>query len=70
MQLSVDGEIFSVNMREGEPGTYDFIWESGPNKGYGFSVGSSIHAPVGVDVLEDYARNFLENVDPDTGFIE
>lgn len=39
MNLIVDGETFTVTDRA--PGVYDFMWESGPNAGYGFSSSQS-----------------------------
>lgn len=54
----------------GEPGVYDFRWTSGPNQGYGF--GSAGHGSGGMrdGELEDAIRNFLNQVDPTTGYIE
>ncbi|CAM5503003.1 hypothetical protein AQI96_34390 [Streptomyces canus] len=68
--MSVDGEEFEVSRPDGRPGTYHFTWLTGPNPGYGF--GFSTHPPVPADreQLEEAVRDFLAQVDPDTGHIE
>lgn len=68
MKLEVDGEIFTVVNREA--GVYDFVWDSGPNVGYGFTSSSSNGSTSSREELEASARNFLEMIDPQTGFIE
>jgi hypothetical protein len=68
MDLIVDGETFTVTNRA--PGVYDFVWVSGPNAGYGFSSSHSNHEAQDRAELEASARDFLEMVDPQTGFIE
>lgn len=68
MELEVDGERFQVVERE--PGVYDVEWSTGPNPGYGFSLGSSTRTPVPAQVLEDAIRGFLRDVDPATGYLE
>ena len=82
--LTVDGETFTVKPRPGNPGTYDYDWESGPNEGYGFS--SSRHVafysvldraetpstppePNTVDEHRESIRDFLSQINPDTGYI-
>jgi len=69
-RMSVDGEEFEVSRPDGKPGTYHFTWLTGPNPGYGF--GFSTHPPVPADRerLEEAVRDFLAQVDPDTGHIE
>ncbi|WP_225886470.1 hypothetical protein [Streptomyces canus] len=69
-RMSVDGEEFEVSRPDGRPGTYHFTWLTGPNPGYGF--GFSTHPPVPADreQLEEAVRDFLAQVDPDTGHIE
>ncbi|MGW0885302.1 hypothetical protein [Streptomyces sp. NPDC002671] len=68
--LSVDGERFEVCDRPDEPGTYDFTWLTGPDPEYGFT--SRVHGaePPSAEELKAYAREFLRQVDPDTGHIE
>jgi hypothetical protein len=69
-RMSVDGEEFEVSRPDGRPGTYNFTWLTGPNPGYGF--GFSTHPPVPSDRedLEEAVRDFLAQVDPETGHIE
>lgn len=68
--LTVDGESFEVTDRPGEPGTYDFVWLSGPDPGHGFT--SAVHPATALSVaeLEESVRDFLGQVDPVTGHIE
>ncbi|MFY0408807.1 hypothetical protein [Solicola sp. PLA-1-18] len=68
MHLDVDGEVFEVRERPGEPGTYDHDWVSGPHPGYGFASASSTGLTRAE--IEDGARDFLSMVDPSTGFID
>jgi hypothetical protein len=69
-RMSVDGEEFEVSPREGTPGSYDLTWLTGPDPQYGF--GFSTHPPVAADraQLEEAVRDFLSQVDPETGHIE
>ncbi|MFE2183979.1 hypothetical protein [Streptomyces sp. NPDC059455] len=68
--LKVDGERFDVATRPGEPGTYDFTWLTGPNPGYGFTTGVHGADSLSTPELEAAARDFLRQVDPETGHIE
>jgi hypothetical protein len=67
--LQVDGELFSIIQRPGEPGVYDFTWLSGPNPGYGFTMGTSDRGPLSTKTLEEAARGFLAEIDPETGYL-
>ncbi|MEU0131877.1 MULTISPECIES: hypothetical protein [unclassified Streptomyces] len=69
-QMSVDGEGFEVSQPDGKPGTYHFTWLTGPDPEYGF--GFSTHPPVqsSTEQLKQAIREFLSQVDPDTGHIE
>ncbi|MEH0419988.1 hypothetical protein [Streptomyces sp. B21-083] len=69
-QMSVDGEEFEVSRRDDAPGSYDLAWLTGPDPRYGF--GFSTHPPVAADraQLEESIRDFLSQVDPETGHIE
>ncbi|WP_405849058.1 hypothetical protein [Streptomyces sp. NBC_01518] len=69
-RMSVDGEEFEVSQPDGKPGTYHFTWLTGPDPQYGF--GFAIHPPVqsSTEHLEEAVREFLSQVDPDTGHIE
>jgi hypothetical protein len=69
-RMSVDGEEFEVSGRDDTPGSYDLTWLTGPDPQYGF--GFSTHPPVTADraQLEEAVRDFLSQVDPETGHIE
>ncbi|MBD3008329.1 MULTISPECIES: hypothetical protein [unclassified Streptomyces] len=69
-ELRVDGEGFEVGERAGEPGTYDLTWLTGPNPGYGFTIGVHGADSLSTRELEEAARDFLAQVDPETGYIE
>ena len=69
MNVDIAGEVFSIRERPGEPGVYDFTWLTGPNPGYGFTLGTSDHAPLPAEYLEDEARGFLAQIDPETGYL-
>lgn len=80
--LTVDGEVFVVSARQEDSRTYDYDWASGPNPGYGFS--STAHAafvsvsdradtpsgfaPPTLDEHRAAIRDFLAQIDPDTGY--
>ncbi|MFF1922576.1 hypothetical protein ACFVW8_18650 [Streptomyces sp. NPDC058221] len=69
MELTVDGERFTVTRRAGSPGVYDFDWKSGPNTGYGFMTAVHGGASLERTALEEAARGFLREVDPATGYL-
>lgn len=69
-QLTVNGQLFEVSYDPHQPGTYHFLWLTGPNPGYGFSSRISSHTRQPQQMLIDDVVNFLEQVDPDTGYIE
>lgn len=68
IRLTVDGEVFDVWTPEDQPNALRFKWVSGPND-YGFT--SSVH-PADTkwtrEMLEDAIRDFLEQIDPETGY--
>ena len=70
VRIEVDGQLFEVSERPDRPGQYDFSWVSGPNPGYGFTSASSDGSEMGTGDLEESIRNFLAQVDPQTGHIE
>lgn len=70
MRMTVDGEVFDVRERPDAPGTYDFAWETAPVPPYGFSIGSNDRSRMRDDQLRTSIRDFLAQVDPETGFIE
>ncbi|MDQ0791872.1 hypothetical protein [Streptomyces sp. B1I3] len=69
MELTVNGERFTVTRRAGSPGVYDFTWDSGPNARYGFTA--AVHGTARLEdaELEDAAPEFLGQVDPATGHL-
>ncbi|MBZ2199266.1 hypothetical protein KCQ71_24180 [Ruania sp. N2-46] len=62
----VDGERFEVRR---QAGTHHLTWLTGPNPGYGFSIGSNTGAALEPAVLETEIREFLDQVDPETGYL-
>jgi hypothetical protein len=52
------------------PGQYHVAWVSGPDPGYGFSLGTSDGRGLSDADIEASIRNFLGRVDPETGYIE
>jgi len=66
-EVHVDGEVFQVTRRD--PSTYDYLWVSGPNEGYGFSSGSNVPHEQTPDEIVAAIRNFLAQIDPATGYI-
>ncbi|MFE2379513.1 hypothetical protein [Streptomyces sp. NPDC059398] len=68
--LVVDGEKFEVVKRPGQRGTYDFTWLTGPNPGYGFTSAVQPARALSASEWEKSARDFLNQVDPTTGYIE
>lgn len=69
-RIDVDGQVFEVHRRAGQPPVYDFTWVSGRHSGdYGFT--SAIHGGVAMtrQQLEQSVADFLSQVDPETGFI-
>lgn len=70
VRVEVDGEVFDVVARGDRPGQYDYTWTSGPNPGYGFGSASSDGRASTMADHEAAIRNFLSQVDPETGYIE
>ena len=64
-ELEVDGEVFEVVHSPTRGSSY--AWLTGPHTGYGF--GSSGPMPPTLDDHRAAIRNFLEQIDPETGFI-
>jgi hypothetical protein len=64
--LEVDGEVFAL--RPDQQGGTDYTWVSGPNPGYGFSLGPMPNASL--DEHRANIRDFLAMIDPATGYIE
>ncbi|KOG37289.1 hypothetical protein AQJ84_24300 [Streptomyces resistomycificus] len=70
LRMSVDGEEFEVRQPDDSPGTYHFTWLTGPDPQYGFMSASHPPTQAGRADLEEAIRDFLSQVDPDTGYIE
>jgi hypothetical protein len=68
IHLTVDGESWEVKAHGGQ---FDFNWLSGAAEGYGFT---SHLVPVGaalsVEQLEEMIREFMSNVNPETGHLD
>ena len=64
-RLEVDGEMFEVAYSPTRGSSY--AWLSGPNARYGF--GSSGPKPPSLHDHREAIRVFLEQIDPETGFI-
>jgi len=67
-RIECDGEVFTVS--HGAPGNYSYDWTSGPNAWYGFSVAAHNSPPLETADHLANIRNFLEQIDPETGYIE
>lgn len=68
-RIEVDGEIFEVSAQEGLPGQHNLRWLSGPNPGYGFTCRrSDVRLSTRAQLIEQI-RDFLAQIDPDTGYI-
>lgn len=68
--MTVDGELFEIALSTERPGQYQFAWLSGPNKGYGFGATRSDGAAMSEHDIEAAIRDFLMQVDRETGYIE
>src|SRR4051794_38524759 len=63
--LDVDGEQFAVS--QSGPGSWGYVWLTGPNEGYGFGAsGPPTSTP---EEHRERIRGFLRDIDPATGFI-
>jgi hypothetical protein len=80
LRVEVDGESFLIEHDLSQEGVYHYDWVSGPNSGYGFSTAFAVldestrkvsydRQPTLAEHL-DGIHDFLEQVDPDTGYIE
>lgn len=73
-----------MTLRQEEPCACDYDWESGPNAGYGFSSSrhvayfsvqdradtpSVVLPPPTIDEHHESIRNFLSQINPETGYI-
>lgn len=65
-RIVVEGETFDVAKRGN---SIQFSWVSGPDPGYGFSLGRSYGAQPTEDEARSEIRSFLSLIDPDTGHL-
>ena len=67
--MTVDGHDWVARDRDGQPGTYDVDWLTGP-AGCGVTTGSSDGTSTDEAGMRDAIAGFLAQVDPGTGFID
>jgi hypothetical protein len=68
-RITVDGELWRV-VERGD-GHYDFTWLSGIDPRYGFTSRALGPQPVmPPEVIEARIRDFMANVNPDTGHLD
>ena len=67
-RLQVGDDVFDVTTEVDVPGQVHLAWLTGPNPGYGFSSRRS-QGTHGDDELEAMARDFLANINPETGYL-
>jgi hypothetical protein len=65
LAIEVDGQAFEF-CPDGRSGTH-YTWLSGPNDDYGFTVSPT--EGCSLDDHRRFIRNFLDQIDPATGFI-
>lgn len=66
----IDRHDWLVQERPNEPGTYDIDWLSGPNLGYGFTVGRSDRSSIKREALKLEISTFLASINLTTGYLE
>ena len=67
--MSVDGELWDVSLRG--DGQYDLSWtrENSPNYGFSMNLGGR-EAEMTPQILEDVIREFMDNINPETGYLD
>lgn len=68
--LAVDGDLFTAVADPDQPGSWHLTWDTGPNPGYGYMSRRSDHQWGDPADLVGGARNFLAEIDPETGYLE
>ena len=68
--ISVDRQTFDVYVLAEEPEQYHLIWRSGPNPGYGFSCRRSDGEALTEPQLIAQIRDFLEHINPASGYLD
>jgi hypothetical protein len=67
-QWTVDGESWEISERDGQ---YDFKWLTGVAAGYGFTARlSDPHFTFSREDIERMIREFMGNVNPETGYLD
>lgn len=67
--LIVDGESWKVRRRP--DGHYDFEWLSGKADGYGFSIKvNDSKVELSAAYIEGLVREFMREVNPETGYLD
>ena len=69
-RLDVDGQVFEVTHDPDRPGQTHLAWLTGPNPGYGFTTASSDGRYADDEQLLAQARDFLGEIDPETGYLD
>jgi hypothetical protein len=69
MMLVVDGETFQARADPEQPGAWHLDWVNGPHDGYGFTTRRSDSRWAPREELEDQIRSFLQEIDPETGYL-
>lgn len=70
MRIEVDGEVFDVVAGDDDnPGAYHYTWTSGRNLDYGFTEAWSDRRTPTMSEHEQSIRDFLSQVDPETGYM-
>lgn len=68
LRLTVDSQTWEVVEHSG---LYTFTWLSGPDPGYGFSTRlSDPETTLSLLQIETAIRNFLSNINPETGHLD
>ena len=68
--LTVDGHDWLVEQQSDVPGTYHFAWLTGPNPGYGFTLGTSNGSAITEADMRRSIANFLADINPETGYLD
>lgn len=70
-RIEVDGQVFEVARRAGQTAVYDFTWVAGRHSGdYGFTSATYGGGALTRQQLKQSVRDFLKQVNPETGFID
>lgn len=67
-RMTVDGELWEVTFHDGQ---YDFTWLAGKAPGYGFASRlSDPDATLSPERIEQTIREFMSDVNPETGYLD